>query len=376
MGDLLSRLHAVARSGNGWIARCPAHDDHHNSLSVHHREGRWLVRCHAGCRWEDIVDALGLSAQALYDENGAGGGRSFPVNNRATAQPLLRTSNDLTGTRALETTSLSPPSVTGLTLDEYAAAKNVPVNFLRAIGLSEISYDRKPALRIPYRGIAGEEKAIRIRVALDGDRFRWKSGSKPLLYGLHRIGNARKAGHVALVEGESPTATHYGFTEFMRLAFREQPIGVKIVTPQTCRPKIRQPCIWKGRKSSRSDGRRPAVEKSLVASGAVTDVTGIWIKEVSRACARYGDMLRKRHIRHCGEEARARFGRDDRRRLRCGQEEAPTGSAPRAPRRRCPRRRSPCSRSADREQFCEFPCSFALSPQHQQKGALRKDNFC
>ena len=64
-----------------------------------------------------------------------------------------------------------------------------------------------PALRIPYRGIAGEEQAIRIRIALDGDRFRWKSGSKPLLYGLDRIGDARKAGHVALVEGESDCHT-------------------------------------------------------------------------------------------------------------------------------------------------------------------------
>jgi hypothetical protein len=40
-------------------------------------------------------------------------------------------------------------------------------------------------------------------VALNGDRFRWKSGNKPYLYGLNRIGDARAAGYVVLVEGES-----------------------------------------------------------------------------------------------------------------------------------------------------------------------------
>jgi hypothetical protein len=102
---------------------------------------------------------------------------------------------------------VSAPRGTGLTLNQYATAKNIPADFLRAIGLTEISYDRNPALRIPYCGIAGEELAVRIRIELDGDRFRWKSGSKPLLYGLHRIEDARKAGHVALVEGESDCHT-------------------------------------------------------------------------------------------------------------------------------------------------------------------------
>ncbi len=206
MTNLLSRLPGVTQCGGGWTARCPAHNDHQNSLSVHHRDGRWLLKCHAGCAWQDIVGALGLKAQALFDEGSCGGGRSTPADNRATAQPLMRTSNGATGERS-DADDVVAPIGAGLTLDQYVAAKNIPAEFLRAIGLTEINYDRMPALRIPYRGIAGEEQAIRIRIALDGDRFRWKSGSKPLLYGLHRIGDARKAGHVALVEGESDCHT-------------------------------------------------------------------------------------------------------------------------------------------------------------------------
>jgi hypothetical protein len=118
----------------------------------------------------------------------------------------MRTSSGATNGRVAATTP-APTCGTGLTLDGYAAAKNIPAEFLRSVGLTEISYDRKTALRIPYFGSAGEEQAVRLRLALDGDRFRWKSGSKPLLYGIHRVDDARNAGHVALVEGESDCHT-------------------------------------------------------------------------------------------------------------------------------------------------------------------------
>ena len=44
---------------------------------------------------------------------------------------------------------------------------------------------------------------MRYRIAMFGDRFRWRSGAKPQLYGLWRLEDARKAGHVVIVEGES-----------------------------------------------------------------------------------------------------------------------------------------------------------------------------
>jgi hypothetical protein len=126
---------------------------------------------------------------------------------RTTAQPLKRTPNGPTGETTPTPTNSCALVGSGLTLDQYAAAKNIPAEFLRTVGLTEIHYDRVPALRIPYCGMAGEELAVRIRIALDGDRFRWRSGSKPLLYGLLRVGEARRAGYVALVEGESDCHT-------------------------------------------------------------------------------------------------------------------------------------------------------------------------
>jgi hypothetical protein len=202
MTDLLARLNGVSRSGDGWTARCPAHEDRHNSLSIHSREGRWLIKCHAGCEWEEIIGALGLDASALFDDRTEG--RPIPSNNRATAQPKAKSRK---AGAAEPSQALEHRATSGLTFSQYAAAKGLSIDFLKACGVSEFSYDRKPALRIPYLGPDGQELAVRFRIAIDGDRFRWKSGTKPCLYGLHRLAEAQNAGQVVLVEGESDCHT-------------------------------------------------------------------------------------------------------------------------------------------------------------------------
>ncbi len=64
---LLACLEEVRRSGEGWTARCPAHDDREPSLSVAlGADGRILVNCHAGCRTEHICAALGIAVSDLF----------------------------------------------------------------------------------------------------------------------------------------------------------------------------------------------------------------------------------------------------------------------------------------------------------------------
>lgn len=59
------------KSGTGWSARCPAHDDAHASLSLNVGEGgRALLKCHAGCHNKAIVSALGLSLSHLMPNSG------------------------------------------------------------------------------------------------------------------------------------------------------------------------------------------------------------------------------------------------------------------------------------------------------------------
>jgi hypothetical protein len=125
------------------------------------------------------------------DPAAGGGGNSIPSENDAT-----------------------PQHPAGLTLEQYAAAKKLPDAFLRGLGLSTIHIGAQPAVRIPYKATDGFENAVRFRLAMEGgDRFRWKTGSRPCLYGLERSREAREKGYVCVVEGESDrhTLCFHGF---------------------------------------------------------------------------------------------------------------------------------------------------------------------
>jgi hypothetical protein len=66
--NLVQRLNA-RRSGRGWIAKCPAHDDRTPSLSISEgADGRALCKCFAGCTPEEIVAALGMTMSDLFPE--------------------------------------------------------------------------------------------------------------------------------------------------------------------------------------------------------------------------------------------------------------------------------------------------------------------
>jgi len=86
--------------------------------------------------------------------------------------------------------------------------KKLPEGFLRGLGLRDVTYFEKPAIRIPYPDEEGQESAVRFRVSLDGtEKFRWRSGDKPSPYGLKLLEEARKAGLLVLVEGQSDCHT-------------------------------------------------------------------------------------------------------------------------------------------------------------------------
>ena len=65
--DILPRLENVKGGGGQWSARCPAHEDKQNSLSIASgSDGRVLFNCHAGCDTASIVAALGLTVNDLF----------------------------------------------------------------------------------------------------------------------------------------------------------------------------------------------------------------------------------------------------------------------------------------------------------------------
>jgi hypothetical protein len=62
----IARVLHGRRSGRGYMAPCPAHDDRSPSLSITERGGRILVHCHAGCPQAHIIAAL--RARGLWPE--------------------------------------------------------------------------------------------------------------------------------------------------------------------------------------------------------------------------------------------------------------------------------------------------------------------
>jgi putative DNA primase/helicase len=72
--DILHKFKNLKPSGDGWTARCPAHADKRNSLSIGEGEnGRLLLHCHAGCTFEAIRRAADISTK----EKGKRGAREI-----------------------------------------------------------------------------------------------------------------------------------------------------------------------------------------------------------------------------------------------------------------------------------------------------------
>ena len=63
----IARILHGRRSGAGWEARCPAHNDVNPSLSLRDLDGKVLVHCHAGCNQHAVIEAL--KAHGLWTEH-------------------------------------------------------------------------------------------------------------------------------------------------------------------------------------------------------------------------------------------------------------------------------------------------------------------
>ncbi len=164
VNKVLERAESVRKAGSGWLVRCPLPDhgqgcgDRNPSASVSEGDdGRALVRCMAGCETEAVVAAWSLSMSDLFESRNKEVCGYTPRDDTATLQRC--------------------------TLEAYAEAKRLPVEYLKTLGLRDAKYQGSRAVRIPYYSSGGSEMAVRFRLALEksggGDlRFKWRSGSK------------------------------------------------------------------------------------------------------------------------------------------------------------------------------------------------------
>lgn len=86
------------RSGRGYVARCPAHDDQTPSLSITDAADaaddglRTLVKCHAGCTQGEVIAAL--RALGLWNTSGASDCRRFATH-RSSVREATRGSDKI-----------------------------------------------------------------------------------------------------------------------------------------------------------------------------------------------------------------------------------------------------------------------------------------
>jgi hypothetical protein len=203
------------KSGDGWLTWCPVHTDLNPSLSVSEKDGKLLVKCFGGCPQEAVVAAL--KDRDLWPDakqrHGEGTRTSGERWNRGTGGRKSANGGGSGGSTTGSTPKSKMEPGTGLTLAELAAAKKLPLDLLRGLGLADQKFKGSPRVVIPYMTEAGEVAAIRYRLSLDGPkRFIWRKGDRVMLYGLWQLREIREAGWCLLVEGESDcwTCWHHG----------------------------------------------------------------------------------------------------------------------------------------------------------------------
>lgn len=64
---LLQKLERVRRTSDGrWRAKCPAHNNRGQSLSIRDDGGKVLIHCFGGCETGDVLAAVGMTASDLF----------------------------------------------------------------------------------------------------------------------------------------------------------------------------------------------------------------------------------------------------------------------------------------------------------------------
>jgi hypothetical protein len=169
---LLTKLPNAKKSGNGWSARCPAHEDRRASLSIGQaRDGTALVKCHAGCSAAAITAALGLKLADLFPPKA---GSASSTNGKAASNGQA-----------------------------FATARDAVAELERKLGKRSAAWTYHDAQGEPVgvvvRWDKPDSKTIR-PVARHGDG--WHIGAMPEPRPLYRLPDLRDAPRVVVCEGE------------------------------------------------------------------------------------------------------------------------------------------------------------------------------
>jgi putative DNA primase/helicase len=174
---LLPRFQRARRSGHGYVALCPGHDDRHQSLSITQVGDRILLHCFADCSVEVVCAAVGIRMADLFaPSSGNSTSHWTEAERRAYARQIWLASRSASGTvvavylRSRAITVPTPPAIRFRPLlkhrdygwpfpamvaglqgpdDKFAA---VSVTWLAADGSDKAPVDPPRKIYGPYRG--------------------------------------------------------------------------------------------------------------------------------------------------------------------------------------------------------------------------------
>ena len=179
--DLLARFDGAVQERDGWVVRCPSHEDSHQSLRVAVGDsGAALLRCRAGCATADVLEAVGLTFGDLRDVEGVA------------AMP-----------RAVSRDLPAPPSevaALAVRLEEYADALDdevlayaaarfgVSAEQARGFGLGRADDMGGVRLVVPFRDPQGVARGFQARALDAGATVRWLGPPSPSGASWARLG--------------------------------------------------------------------------------------------------------------------------------------------------------------------------------------------
>jgi hypothetical protein len=68
--EVAARFPGAVKTPQGWRARCPHHHSRSRSVAISESDlGNTLIKCHAGCDVNDILDTVGLEMADLFAES-------------------------------------------------------------------------------------------------------------------------------------------------------------------------------------------------------------------------------------------------------------------------------------------------------------------
>jgi len=162
------------RQGKGWLVSCPCPNhgsgrgDRNPSLSVSDGDDKLLLRCFAGCEFEDIIDAL--RGRGLLNDNRVEPRRDAP-------RPIPKTEPDPV---AIELWERSEP-ICGTIAEEYLQRRGI---LLTPPSLGHYRGSMIAAVHQPYEGVTAIQKTLIRPDFSRGDRMT----KGPLGNGAVRLG--------------------------------------------------------------------------------------------------------------------------------------------------------------------------------------------